>query len=208
MTEKLPDAEPATRKQEIQRLAAEMFAERGYDAISVRDLATAAGITVPTLYWYIGNKEQLLLDLFQSIQQQLWDRLSAIRDSDLPADEKIRAVIREQFDVLTTQRSHALVTFREGHRVDPELRDSVAPTRRDIDRIVRDILISGRDEGLWGDEMPLDTANLAIWSVIQYAPQWFRPEGRKPGRQMADEFADLILNGLRSRPPGGATTPK
>lgn len=36
-------------------LSAELFAERGYNAVSVRDLAAAGGITVPTLYWYISN---------------------------------------------------------------------------------------------------------------------------------------------------------
>src|SRR5689334_10141764 len=186
----------AIRKRELMHMAAELFAERGYDAVSVRDLAAAAGITVPTLYWYIGNKEQLLIDLFQDVQQDFWARLHAVEQSDLPADEKLRAVMREQFDLMSTRRAEALVTFRERHRVEPELRDRVAPTRRDIDNIVRTILVAGRDEGLWAETVPLDVANLAIWSIMQYAPQWFRPNGRKSASQLAEEFADMILQGL------------
>jgi AcrR family transcriptional regulator len=154
---------------------------------------------VPTLYWYIGNKEQLLLDLFQDVQQEFWSRLHAVERSDLPADEKLRAAIREQFDMLSTRRSEALVTFRERHRVEPEIRDRVAPTRRDIDNVVRTILLAGRDEGLWAETVPLDVTNLAIWSIMQYAPQWFRPDGRKSAQQLADEFADVILRGLLRR---------
>ncbi len=199
MNEKAPEADGAIRKREIEHLAAEMFAERGYDAVSVRDLAAAAGITVPTLYWYIGNKEQLLIDLFQNIQQEVWTRLNTVERSEMPADQKIRAVLREQFDLLITRRPEAVVTFRERHRVEPEIRDRLAPTRRDIDNIVRKILAAGREEGLWDDSVPLDVANLAIWSIMQYAPQWFRPQGRKTGQQLADEFADIILDGLAGR---------
>jgi AcrR family transcriptional regulator len=200
MSEKTTETDGAIRKREITHLAAEMFAERGYDAVSVRDLAAAAGITVPTLYWYIGNKEQLLIDLFQDVQQDVWSRLHAVEQSDLPADQKLRAALREQFDLLSTRRPEVLVTFRERHRVEPEIRDQLAPTRRDIDNIIRTILAVGRNEGLWDDSIPLDVVNLSIWSVIQYAPQWFRPEGRKAGQQLADEFADVILNGLLRRP--------
>jgi AcrR family transcriptional regulator len=43
----------------IARTAARLFAERGYDATSVREIVEAAGVTKPTLYYHFGSKEGL-----------------------------------------------------------------------------------------------------------------------------------------------------
>jgi AcrR family transcriptional regulator len=59
-------AAPATTKAElstvarhIARVAAGLFAERGFDATSVREIVEAAGVAKPTLYYYFGSKEGL-----------------------------------------------------------------------------------------------------------------------------------------------------
>jgi AcrR family transcriptional regulator len=49
---------PDTREA-LTRSAARLFAERGYDAVSVREIVEAAGVTKPALYYYFGNKEGL-----------------------------------------------------------------------------------------------------------------------------------------------------
>jgi AcrR family transcriptional regulator len=57
---------PASKKEEsspvarhIARAAARLFAERGYDATSVREIVEAAGVAKPTLYYYFRSKEGL-----------------------------------------------------------------------------------------------------------------------------------------------------
>lgn len=54
-------------RSEILRIALELFANRGYDAVGVQEISTAAGVTKPTLYHYFGSKLgllKLLLDLY------------------------------------------------------------------------------------------------------------------------------------------------
>jgi AcrR family transcriptional regulator len=57
-TEAIPALEPGTRTQ-VLKAAATLFAERGFDAVSVREIVEAAGVTKPALYYHFGSKEGL-----------------------------------------------------------------------------------------------------------------------------------------------------
>lgn len=63
-----------------------LFAERGYDAVGVQDIALAAGITKPTLYHYFGSKRGLLETLMHEHFDRLYSQLNAVADyrGDLP----------------------------------------------------------------------------------------------------------------------------
>ncbi|WP_233578745.1 TetR/AcrR family transcriptional regulator [Tautonia sociabilis] len=65
---------------EILRVAARLFAARGYDATSVREIVEAAGVTKPTLYYHFGNKEGLAQALLTVPMRRLIDEQRAILD--------------------------------------------------------------------------------------------------------------------------------
>jgi AcrR family transcriptional regulator len=191
------------RKLEIRRIASDLIAARGFDAVSVRDIATAAGITVPTLYWYIGSKQQLLLDLIQGVHQQLYDRLAAVAARDAAPAEKLRAILSETFALMAGEPAYTLA-YREGRSVAPGQAREIAPTRRQIDAIVRQVIDDARAQGEWTG-VSTDIANLSIWSIIRFAPEWFRPGGRETPEELAEKFADVLLHGFLNAGPG--TTP-
>src|SRR5947199_8994688 len=62
----------------IARAAARLFAERGYDATSVREIVEAAGVTKPTLYYHFGSKEGLAQALLTVPLTGLLEALGAI----------------------------------------------------------------------------------------------------------------------------------
>jgi AcrR family transcriptional regulator len=74
-----------------------LFAERGYDAVGVKELCEAAGVTKPTLYHYFGSKRGLLLTLVRERYAPLRDELRAVAryDGDLPAT--LARVVRSWF---------------------------------------------------------------------------------------------------------------
>lgn len=63
---------PGTRAQ-VLRAAARLFAERGFDAVSVREVVEAAGVTKPALYYHFGSKEgvasAIMLDLLAAADE-------------------------------------------------------------------------------------------------------------------------------------------
>jgi AcrR family transcriptional regulator len=73
-------------RQQILQQALTLFAARGYDAVGVQEICTAAGVTKPTLYHYFGNKRGLLSALVSERSAPLLARLAAATDyhGDLP----------------------------------------------------------------------------------------------------------------------------
>jgi AcrR family transcriptional regulator len=63
---------------QIARAAARLFAERGYDATSVREIVEAAGVTKPTLYYHFGSKQGLAEALLTRPMTDLVARLRAL----------------------------------------------------------------------------------------------------------------------------------
>lgn len=85
---------PGTRAQ-VMRAAARLFAERGYDAVSVREIVSEAGVTKPALYYHFGSKEGVALAI--------------MRDFMRDADEVRRRAFREGQDI-----RHALTLHCQG----------------------------------------------------------------------------------------------
>ena len=85
-------------RQKILDQALRLFADRGYDAVGVQEIAEAAGVTKPTLYHYFGSKHGLLESLLAEYFQRLNQALAAAADyqHDLPLS--LERVIRAYFD--------------------------------------------------------------------------------------------------------------
>src|SRR4029453_9696211 len=101
--------ESATSAERILHKAIELFATKGYDATSVREICEAAGITKPTLYHFYGSKEGVYraivdgaLDAFRR------DVMAAIGAGGPPA-ETLRRVARPHFG--NVRRDQSLLRF-------------------------------------------------------------------------------------------------
>ena len=91
------DTARETARERILRVAARLYARRGYEGISMRQIAEAAGVTKPLVYYHFGSKEQL----FSSLMREALDHWHAITRQALELDasptERVRFLLRAQF---------------------------------------------------------------------------------------------------------------
>jgi AcrR family transcriptional regulator len=100
-------------ERELQMLdsAHALFAERGFSAVTMDDVAEAVGVTKPLLYSYWGNKEQLFLACLDRSAESLFDRLlTAVREADEPA-EAVGDAVHVFFDFVDQERAEWHVIF-------------------------------------------------------------------------------------------------
>ena len=64
----------AERRQQLVRAASRLFAERGFRAVSMEDLAAEAGVSGPAVYRHFASKEALLADLLIDVSEQLLEQ--------------------------------------------------------------------------------------------------------------------------------------
>ncbi len=89
---------PEARPREILAAALRLFAERGYTATSLEDVAAAAGVTKGTIYYYFRSKEALLMRLAEVGDREAVDELEAlVRDNPGPVSTQLRLIMRKGF---------------------------------------------------------------------------------------------------------------
>ncbi|GIW89503.1 MAG: TetR family transcriptional regulator [Isosphaeraceae bacterium] len=97
-TDPVASEELAPIARHIAREAARLFAARGYDATSVREIVEAAGVTKPTMYYYFGSKEGLAEALVTAPLDGLCDRMRSILDREGEPRRMLARLIEANFE--------------------------------------------------------------------------------------------------------------
>src|SRR5881394_1693824 len=102
----------SARREELTRIAARLFAERGYQGTSLADLAEALGMQKPSLYHHIEAKEDLLWEVAWEGAEAFHAGLDRLPEG-LAATERIRLALRAHLAVIAGQLDVATVFVRE-----------------------------------------------------------------------------------------------
>lgn len=92
-----PTTESNEVARHIARMAARLFAERGYEATSVREIVEAAGVAKPTLYYYFGSKEGLAKALIADPVDDLVERLRRAVEEEPDPLRSLERVLEAHF---------------------------------------------------------------------------------------------------------------
>lgn len=94
-TRSIPETNEVARH--IARVAARLFAERGYEATSVREIVEEAGVAKPTLYYYFGSKEGLAKALISDPLDELVERLRQAVEEEPDPLRSLELVLEAHF---------------------------------------------------------------------------------------------------------------
>ena len=184
----------STRKSELTRQAARLFAERGYHGTSIGDLAEAMGVQKGSLYAHIASKQ----DLLHATMREGADAFHAVLDAvpeELPPTDKIRLALRGHLRVVADQLDVATVFVQEWRYLEGERREEILAERRRYEERVRALFREGRELGLFRTDLDEASAALLALSAANWAYTWLQP-GRDTD-ELADRFYALLLDGMR-----------
>ena len=184
----------STRRSELTRQAARLFAEKGYHGTSIGDLAEAIGVQKGSLYAHIKSKQDLLYETMAEGARAFHAGLDGIPD-DAPATEKIRLALRSHLRVVADQLDLATVFTREWRYLAGERRETFLAERRRYEERFRALFREGRDLGELRSDLDDSTAALLALSAANWAYTWLRPGA--PTDELADRFTSLLLDGMR-----------
>src|SRR5215471_15011721 len=135
----------STRRAELTRTAARLFAEKGYHGTSIGDLAESMGVQKGSLYHHIDSKADLLWDAARDGAAAFHAALDAI-DERLPALEKLRLALRAHLRVVSEQLDIATVFVREWRYLEGERRDEFLAERRRYEERIRALFREGVEQ--------------------------------------------------------------
>jgi AcrR family transcriptional regulator len=183
-----------TRRNELTRQAARLFAEKGYHGTSIGDLAQAMGVQKGSLYAHISSKEDLLYETMREGAVAFHAALDAVPD-DLPPTEKIRLALRGHLRVVAEQLDVATVFVREWRYLAGERREEILAERRRYEERFRALFREGRELGALRTDLDEGSAVLLTLSAANWAYTWLHPGYDTD--DLADRFFALLLDGIR-----------
>jgi TetR/AcrR family transcriptional regulator, cholesterol catabolism regulator len=184
----------ATRRAELTRQAARLFAERGYHGTSIGDLAKALGVQKGSLYAHIDSKQDLLYEAMQEGARAFHDALDAVPD-DLPPTERIRLALRAHLRVVAEQLDVATVFVREWRYLEGNRAEEFLAERRRYEERFRALFREGRENGALRTDLDDHAAVLLVLSAANWAYTWL-PEGADTD-ELADRFFAILVDGVR-----------
>jgi TetR/AcrR family transcriptional regulator, cholesterol catabolism regulator len=184
----------SAKREELTRVAARLFAERGYHGTSLADLADAVGVQKPSLYHHIDSKEDLLWDVAREGAAAFHAALDAVPPQASPAD-RIRLALRAHLAVVAAQLDVATVFVREWRFLSGEHRDAFVAERRRYEERVRDLFRDGVESSELRTDLDVPTAALLFLSAANWAYTWLRPGADTD--QLADRLYAALLDGMR-----------
>jgi AcrR family transcriptional regulator len=177
------DAPPRQRpgKAAIMRAAVAVIGEVGYDAASVRDMASRAGVSVAALYYHFPSKSDLLrefLDEAWEVQLARVDRRMRLAGDD-PFDRLdmlvgtiVAGQIHDDFAKLASN-----VALREYTHLAPPERAAIEKKYSRLRQMVEKVLVGGLQKGAFTIKEPSVTAR-AILALTNYLAKNLSAEGR------------------------------
>lgn len=187
--------DPQSRRRALVDAAAELMCRRGYRGTSLKDIANELGMSEPALYHYFRNKEEILVSIYMETLSVGLQTVRAIRDSEGPADAKLRRVLAE-FTRLVALNKMFVVFFHEKDELSPDNWKMVTRGEREFVATIKDIVIGGVKEGVF-KELPPSVVSFGILGMGAWVYRWYRPEGPLPLDKIVDVFCEMIIGGLR-----------
>ncbi|MFT3871865.1 MAG: TetR/AcrR family transcriptional regulator [Nocardioides sp.] len=182
----------------IVEVAAGLFARKGYRGTSMRDIGRGMGIHAGSLYAHIETKEDLLEAVVHRIMEQSEKDMQAALAMGGTAREQLHEVAIRDVALIAGNREYATVFFHEWRNLSPERQVKVVRSRDRWEAGLREIIDRGVREG---EFRPVDPrlASIAFASMLNWVYVWYAPEGDLSTDQLADQYVELLVDGLGAR---------
>jgi TetR/AcrR family transcriptional regulator, cholesterol catabolism regulator len=183
-----------SRRSELTRTAARLFAEKGYHGTSIGDLAEAMGVQKGSLYAHIDSKQDLLYEATREGAQAFHAALDAVPE-DAPVTDRILLALRGHLRVVAEQLDVATVFTREWRYLEGERALEFLSERRRYEERIRQLFREGRETGALRSDLDDGAAALLVLSAANWAYTWLPPGADTDA--LADRFFALLLDGIR-----------
>jgi AcrR family transcriptional regulator len=207
-----PGADPSSERgsttlELVLSTSTQLFAERGFAAATMRELADRAHLPLSGFYYYFGRKYDVLLAIMDKALGRLEAGAEEVYDESLAPDEQLRALVERHVCVHLLHPAAASVADGELRALQPADRDGVVARRDRYEDRFRGVLDAGVKVGCFDRELDIPVATMAILTMSTSVIDWWSPEGRHSIDDTARLIADFTLGIACGQGSGGSGSP-
>ena len=183
-----------TRKEEIIRTAAVLFKEKGYSAVTMRDLAKTMGIKAASLYNHIKSKQEILSNIIISLAEEFTLGVEEIQQMEITNVQKLNRIIALHVSI-TSDNQYGMASLNNDWMHLEEHLAHYLRLRVDYEDKLRRII----DEGIANKELKSGNAEVILFSVLSTLRSlyiWIPNKDDLNSDELAADLSNVLLTGI------------
>ncbi|MEU3192553.1 TetR/AcrR family transcriptional regulator [Streptomyces sp. NPDC006992] len=191
----------AGRRAELLATAADVFAELGYNATTVRTIADRAGMLAGSLYYHFDSKESMADEILSAFLTDLWDGYRRTEEAGLGPRETFEELVTESFRQMARHRPAVVIYQKEARRLAAQERFRyLADSHERFRKLWTRTLERGVADGSFRGELDIPVTYRFVRDTVWVAAVWFRPWGSRTASEIAQQYTSMVLDGIATRP--------
>ena len=179
--------------------AVQLFAEYGYHAAPLRDIARLAGIQAASIYYHYANKEALLVEIMETHMRHLNGNLERILREQSDPLKRLYEAIANHIRLHTTYKYEFFIIDTEIRALEGDHRRYILSLRDRYEELLQELLRDGMEQGVFR-RSDVKVSSYAIIAMCTEVSTWFRPNGRLSVQQVIELYIQMITQGLLAQP--------
>ncbi|MFJ9563860.1 TetR family transcriptional regulator [Streptomyces fuscichromogenes] len=183
------------RRQKIIDIAASLFARQGYAATSINDLGHAVGLAKGALYYYIGSKENLLVEIQSRVMGPLLGRARQIAGLDAGPLLRLRLLSESLLTIIFRRLDHIWVYEHDYRSLSGEELGTLLEQRSDFEQVISGLLAEAMEQHVFRAMSPR-LATLQFLNLHNHTYQWVNPDGQWDAAFLSREYCVTLFRGF------------
>ena len=192
------ESQREAKRNAVLQAAAQLFNERGFHATSLDDIAARLNVTKPTLYYYVKNKDEILLQCVSKGLTMMLEGIDASRAAGGKAIDQLMTCMQVYARIVTMDFGMCLIRVGD-EQLPPESRKELRRLKSAIDQEFRRLVAEGVAEGSLQPCDPKMTA-FVIAGALSWIGRWYQPGGEYTPEQVAQQCIATLCEGVLRRP--------
>jgi len=183
-----------TKREAVLTTAAQLFNERGFHATSLDDIAARLHVSKPTLYYYVKNKDEILLECVRKGLQMTLDGIEASRRAGGDVVAQLRACMQTYAHIVTQPFGMCLIRVGD-EQLPSESRKELRRLKSAVDQTFRRLVAQGVEQGLLVPCDPKITA-FVIAGALSWIGRWYQEGGQYSAEDVGRQCVDTLMQGV------------
>jgi len=186
----------SNRRDELLRVSAKLFREKGFDGTSIRDISAAAGMHSGSPFYHFKTKQDILVAVMEQGLAEGLRKSEEVMALSIPSEQKLKGLIRAQLGTILEEGSDFIpVLLYDWRSLTSANRRRIVAMKDRYDALWQEVI----DELKRAGHMPGDAqlVRLLILGAVNWAGTWYRAGGRLSLDDVAEGAARLFLQGTR-----------
>ncbi|MCK0090574.1 TetR/AcrR family transcriptional regulator [Rhodococcus sp. HNM0563] len=193
--------DPQQRRRQILDRSAEIFARKGINATTIRDIAKAVGVHSGALYHYFPSKEAIVTELIREYIDDISERCREVMALALSPLERMEALAEIALDSNVQYHGATSIWRREGDYMRERVVEAdMATTADEMEAAWRSTIADGVADGTLRTDIDSEILREMLYDVLWHATRWHHPEPGESMAELAHTIITVFIDGMRNRP--------